>query len=151
MKHANKRALARLVRDRLGLRLDPAALFDVQIKRIHEYKRQLLNLLETIARYRAIRADPERDWLPRVKIFAGKAAPSYVQAKLIIKLANDVAEDDQQRSAGRRPAEAGLHPELQCQPGRGDHPGRRSVGADLDRRDGGLRHRQHEAGAERRA
>ena len=92
VKHANKRALARLVRDRLGVRLDPAALFDVQIKRIHEYKRQLLNLLETIARYRAIRADPERDWLPRVKIFAGKAAPSYVQAKLIIKLANDVAE-----------------------------------------------------------
>ncbi len=92
MKHANKRALARLVRDRLGLRLDPAALFDVQIKRIHEYKRQLLNLLETIARYHAIRANPERDWVPRVKIFAGKAAPSYLQAKLIIKLANDMAE-----------------------------------------------------------
>ena len=92
VKHANKLALARLIRDRLGMRLDPAALFDVQIKRIHEYKRQLLNLLETIARYRAIRADPERDWLPRVKIFAGKAAPSYAQAKLIIKLANDVAE-----------------------------------------------------------
>jgi glycogen phosphorylase len=92
VKHANKRALARLVRDRLGLRLDPAALFDVQIKRIHEYKRQLLNLLETIARYFAIRAEPERDWVPRVKIFAGKAAPSYVQAKLIIKLANDLAQ-----------------------------------------------------------
>jgi starch phosphorylase len=92
VKHANKRALARLVRDRLGLRLDPAALFDVQIKRIHEYKRQLLNLLETVARYRAIRAEPERDWVPRVKIFAGKAAPSYVQAKLIIKLANDLAQ-----------------------------------------------------------
>ena len=92
VKHANKRRLARLVRDRLGLRLDPAALFDVQIKRIHEYKRQLLNLLETIVRYRAIRADPKRDWLPRVKIFAGKAAPSYLQAKLIIKLANDLAD-----------------------------------------------------------
>ncbi len=92
VKHANKRRLARLVRDRLGLRLDPAALFDVQIKRIHEYKRQLLNLLETVVRYRAIRADPERDWLPRVKIFAGKAAPSYLQAKLIIKLANDLAD-----------------------------------------------------------
>jgi glycogen phosphorylase len=91
VKHANKRALARLVRDRLGLRLDPAALFDVQIKRIHEYKRQLLNLLDAIARYRAIRAEPNRDWVPRVKIFAGKAAPSYAQAKLVIKLANDVA------------------------------------------------------------
>ena len=92
VKHANKRALARVVRDRLGLRLDPAALFDVQIKRIHEYKRQLLNLLETIARYQAIRENPERDWVRRVKIFAGKAAPSYLQAKLIIKLANDIAE-----------------------------------------------------------
>jgi glycogen phosphorylase len=64
----------------------------VQIKRIHEYKRQLLNLLASIARYRAIRAEPERDWVPCVKIFAGKAAPSYWQAKLIVKLANDVAQ-----------------------------------------------------------
>ncbi len=91
VKRANKSALARIVRERLGLRIDPGALFDVQVKRIHEYKRQLLNLLETIARWRAIRAEPERDWAPRVKIFAGKAAPSYAQAKLIIKLANDVA------------------------------------------------------------
>jgi glycogen phosphorylase len=91
VKRANKLALARVVRDRLGLRIDPSALFDVQIKRIHEYKRQLLNLLETIARYNAIRAEPNRDWVPRVKIFSGKAAPSYARAKLIIKLANDVA------------------------------------------------------------
>jgi starch phosphorylase len=90
VKEANKRLLARLILERLGLRLDAAALFDVQIKRIHEYKRQLLNLLETIARYAAIRTDPGRDWVPRVKILAGKAAPSYWQAKLIIKLANDV-------------------------------------------------------------
>jgi starch phosphorylase len=92
VKHANKRALVRAVRDRLALRLDPGAVFDVHIKRIHEYKRQLLNLLDTIARYHAILADPGRDWVPRVKIFAGKAAPSYTQAKLIIKLANDVAQ-----------------------------------------------------------
>ena len=92
VKEANKRQLARLVRERLGLRLDAAALFDVQIKRIHEYKRQLLNLLETIARYAAIRADPDRDWVPRVKILAGKAAPSYWRAKLIVKLANDVGQ-----------------------------------------------------------
>jgi glycogen phosphorylase len=91
-KRANKVALSRLVGDRLGLRLDPDALFDVQIKRIHEYKRQLLNLLETVAIYQAIRAEPERSWVPRVKIFAGKAAASYAQAKLIIKLINDVAK-----------------------------------------------------------
>src|SRR5262245_37408476 len=92
VKHANKLAHSRIVRHRLGMRINPGALFDVQIKRIHEYKRQLLNLLETIARYHAIRADPTRDWVPRVKIFAGKAAPSYTRAKLIIKFANDVAD-----------------------------------------------------------
>jgi starch phosphorylase len=73
------------------VKVDPDALFDVQIKRIHEYKRQLLNILETIAMYNAMRAQPTRDWVPRVKIFAGKAAASYHQAKLIIKLINDVA------------------------------------------------------------
>jgi glycogen phosphorylase len=91
VKHSNKLALSRIVRERIGLYINPGALFDVQIKRIHEYKRQLLNLLETIARYHAIRANPTRDWVPRVKIFSGKAAPSYSRAKLIIKLANDVA------------------------------------------------------------
>ena len=91
-KRANKVALARLVGDRMGLRLNPDALFDVQIKRIHEYKRQLLNILETVALYLAIRDEPSRHWVPRVKIFAGKAAASYAQAKLIIKLINDVAK-----------------------------------------------------------
>ena len=92
VKLLNKERLARLIRDRLEVRVDPHALFDVQIKRIHEYKRQLLNILETIAVYDAMRAQPTRDWIPRVKIFAGKAAASYPQAKLIIKLANDVAK-----------------------------------------------------------
>src|SRR5262245_58081589 len=91
VKRANKMVLARVVRERVGLHIDPNALFDVQIKRIHEYKRQLLNILDAIARYRAILADPGADWVPRVKIFSGKAAPSYSRAKLIIKLANDVA------------------------------------------------------------
>ena len=91
VKRANKLALARLIRDRLGLLVDTRALFDVQIKRIHEYKRQLLNLLETVALWDAMRCEPERDWIPRVKIFAGKAAAGYAVAKLIIKLANDVA------------------------------------------------------------
>jgi starch phosphorylase len=91
-KRANKVALARLIVERLDLYVDPDALFDMQIKRIHEYKRQLLNLLETVALYHAIRAEPNRNWIPRVKIFAGKAAANYAQAKLIIKLINDVAK-----------------------------------------------------------
>jgi starch phosphorylase len=91
-RRANKVALSKLVRQRLGVVLDPDALFDVQIKRIHEYKRQVLNILEAVAVYDAIRAQPMRDWIPRVKIFAGKAAASYSTAKLIIRLANDVAE-----------------------------------------------------------
>ena len=91
-KLVNKRALARLIASRLGLRVNPHAMFDVQIKRVHEYKRQLLNLLETVAMYDAIRANPAHEWVPRVKIFAGKAAASYSQAKLIIKLINDVAK-----------------------------------------------------------
>jgi glycogen phosphorylase len=91
VKRANKRALARFVHEQMGVTIDPSALFDVHIKRIHEYKRQLLNLLDTVARYHAIRANPQADWVPRVKIFAGKAAASYAEAKLIIKLANDIA------------------------------------------------------------
>ncbi len=87
-----KQALAKVARERTGVVLDPAALFDVQIKRIHEYKRQLLNILQTVALYNTMRAQPMGNWVPRVKIFAGKAAPSYQQAKLIIRLANDVAK-----------------------------------------------------------
>jgi glycogen phosphorylase len=91
IKRANKVDLSNTLRELTGIRLDPDALFDVQIKRIHEYKRQLLNLIETVALYDQIRSHPERDWVPRVKIFGGKAAPTYHNAKLIIKLANDIA------------------------------------------------------------
>jgi starch phosphorylase len=91
VKRANKEKLAAAAAGRLGVQLDPDAMFDVQIKRMHEYKRQLLNILETIAHYHAIQDDPAADWVPRVKIFAGKAAASYHRAKLIIKLINDVA------------------------------------------------------------
>ncbi len=91
VRRTNKVALARLIAERLGTGVDPDAIFDVHIKRIHEYKRQLLNLLETIALYNAIRAHPTHGWAPRVKIFAGKAAAGYQQAKLVIKLASDIA------------------------------------------------------------
>jgi len=92
IRRANKTALSNLIMERLEIKLDPDAIFDVQIKRIHEYKRQLLNILETVALYETIRAEPTRAWTPRVKIFAGKAAAGYHRAKLIIKLINDVAQ-----------------------------------------------------------
>ncbi|MFG6447132.1 glycogen/starch/alpha-glucan phosphorylase [Roseateles sp. BYS180W] len=91
VKRANKEALAALVRRELGLAVSPDSLFDVQIKRIHEYKRQLLNLLHVIARYQAMVADPAAHWVPRTVILAGKAASAYQMAKSIIQLAHDVA------------------------------------------------------------
>ncbi|MCT2558962.1 glycogen/starch/alpha-glucan phosphorylase [Tsuneonella sp. YG55] len=91
VKRANKVDLAKHIKDLMGITVNPDAMFDVQVKRIHEYKRQLLNLIETVALYDEMRSHPERDWVPRVKIFGGKAASSYHNAKLIIKLANDIA------------------------------------------------------------
>ena len=90
-KRLNKVALAAWIAEKCGVTVSPDALFDVQIKRIHEYKRQLLNILETIARWQAIRANPGAGWLPRVRIFGGKSAPGYAVAKEIIHLINDVA------------------------------------------------------------
>jgi starch phosphorylase len=90
-KRANKGRLAAHVRRELGITIDPSSLFDVQIKRIHEYKRQLLNVLHVVARYQAIVADPTADWVPRTVIFAGKAASAYHAAKLVIQLIHDVA------------------------------------------------------------
>jgi starch phosphorylase len=92
IKHANKVKLAGLIRERLGINVNPMSLFDVQIKRIHEYKRQLLNILHVVTRYNRIRANPSGDFLPRTVIFGGKAAPGYARAKLIIKLINDIAD-----------------------------------------------------------
>ena len=94
VKQANKRALAERIRRELGIEIDANALFDVQIKRIHEYKRQLLNLLHVVARYQAMLDQPEgpdgQGWTPRTVIIAGKAASAYHTAKQIIRLAHDV-------------------------------------------------------------
>lgn len=92
MKLANKERLSRLIKTRLNLQIRPDSLFDVQVKRIHEYKRQLLNLLHVITLYNRIRTNPSLDVVPRTVIIAGKAAPGYAAAKLIIKLANSIAD-----------------------------------------------------------
>jgi starch phosphorylase len=91
VKLQNKARLAAWLARNLNITVDVDSLFDVQIKRIHEYKRQLLNVLHVIARYHAILADPSGDWVPRTCVFAGKAASAYRMAKLIVKLINDVA------------------------------------------------------------
>ncbi|MEJ5062053.1 glycogen phosphorylase [Erwinia sp. MYb375] len=88
----NKKRLAAYISQKMDVVIDPRAMFDVQIKRIHEYKRQLLNVLHVITRYNRIKADPTADWVPRVNIFAGKAASAYYTAKHIIHLINDVAK-----------------------------------------------------------
>ncbi|OIQ98411.1 maltodextrin phosphorylase [mine drainage metagenome] len=91
-KQANKLRLAQVVEQRLGVTGGLDSLFDVMVKRMHEYKRQLLNVLHIITRYNRIRANPTQDMVPRTVFFAGKAAPGYAMAKLILKLINDVAD-----------------------------------------------------------
>ena len=91
-KRANKVDLANWMKAEHGVSVNPDAMFDVQIKRIHEYKRQHLNIVEAIALWQAIRANPDAGWTPRVKIFGGKAAPGYFFAKKIVRLINDVAD-----------------------------------------------------------
>ncbi len=91
-KQANKDRLARLMEKTPGIQVDSHSLFDVQVKRMHEYKRQLLNLLHVMTRYYRILAQPELPWVARTVIFAGKAASAYYMAKLIIRLVHDVAQ-----------------------------------------------------------
>jgi starch phosphorylase len=92
VKHDNKRRLAAYVREHTGVELDPSWLFDVQVKRIHEYKRQHLSVLHIVALYRRLKQNPNLSLAPRAFIFGGKAAPGYFMAKRIIKLVNAVAE-----------------------------------------------------------
>jgi glycogen phosphorylase len=92
IKRQNKERLAEYVRHKYKLKLNLDAMFDVQIKRIHEYKRQLLNALHVVAMYNAIKVNPKKDFTPRVVLFGGKAAPGYMKAKLIIKFINAIAD-----------------------------------------------------------
>ncbi|MBW2701784.1 MAG: glycogen/starch/alpha-glucan phosphorylase [Deltaproteobacteria bacterium] len=92
VKREKKAELAKLVLDQLGIELDLDSIFDVQIKRIHEYKRQLMNIMHVVALYHRIKDDPKADFAPRSFIFAGKAAPGYAMAKRVIKLIHAVAD-----------------------------------------------------------
>ena len=92
VKQENKSVLAAVIKERTGIVVDPASLFDIQVKRIHEYKRQHLNVLHIITLYNRIKRDPQAEITPRTFIFGGKAAPGYYMAKLIIKLINSVGE-----------------------------------------------------------
>ncbi len=92
VKQRNKQRLAEIIQNRCGVEVNPESLFDCQVKRIHEYKRQLLNVLHVITLYNRLKAGPPQKWTPRTIIFAGKAAPAYTMAKLIIQLINAVAE-----------------------------------------------------------
>ena len=91
VKNQNKLDLVDYLREHAEIDINPDSMFDVQIKRIHEYKRQLLNILHVIHRYNKILSDPNKDWVPRTVIFSGKAASSYNMAKMIIRFINDVA------------------------------------------------------------
>jgi starch phosphorylase len=92
VKLENKKQLAAVIKERTGIAVDPSSMFDIQVKRIHEYKRQHLNALNIITRYLRIKQNPGIDMVPRTFIFGGKAAPGYYMAKLIIKLINSVGE-----------------------------------------------------------
>jgi starch phosphorylase len=92
IKRSNKAALAALIRERTGVLVNPDAIFDVQVKRIHEYKRQHLNILHVIGLYHRLKTDPRLEIQPRVFIFGGKAAPSYHLAKMMIRLITAVGD-----------------------------------------------------------
>ena len=92
VKLENKKILATLIKERTGIIVDPSSMFDIQVKRIHEYKRQHLNVLNIITLYLRIKQNPTIDIVPRTFIFGGKAAPGYYTAKLMIKLINSVGD-----------------------------------------------------------
>ena len=116
-KRAAKARFASWLRMTTGLAVDPDSIFDSQVKRIHEYKRQLLNILHVIILYNRLRDNPKLDVPPRTFFFAGKAAPAYTLAKLIIKLINNVARRGQRRSGVQRQAQGLLPDRIQREPG----------------------------------
>ena len=122
--------------------VDPDTIFDTQIKRIHEYKRQLLNALHIVVLYNRLRENPKLDVPPRTFFFGGKAAPAYHFAKLVIKFINNLGGDDRRRPGDEGPAQGGVRAGLPRLRGRTAHSRQRCVGADFD---GGLRGQRHRA------
>jgi len=122
------------------------SLFDVQVKRIHEYKRQLLNLIHVVSRYIRILEEPRERVVPRTVLFAGKAAPGYAMAKSVIRLINNVARTINGDEALAQ-ASGGVPAGLRCVARPKIMPARGSVAADIHGRDGSLGHRQHETRA----
>ena len=143
--------MAAIIQERTGVAVDPDTLFDIQVKRIHEYKRQHLNVLHIITLYNRLKHDPELEITPRTFIFGGKAAPGYFMAKLIIKLINSVADVVNNDPDVRDRLKVVFFPDFNVKNGQLDLPRGRPLGADLHRRQGGLRHGQHEIRPERGA
>ena len=151
-KRDNKQVLAALIRDRTGVSVDPQSLFDIQVKRLHEYKRQHLNVLYVITLYNRLTRTPEARIAPRTVIFGGKAAPGYRMAKLIIKLINSVAAVvNARRRACRSRLKVVFLPDFNVKTRPARLSGGRPVRTDLHGRQGGLGHGQHEVRDERGA
>ena len=125
----------------MGVELNPDWMFDIQVKRIHEYKRQHLTVLHIVALYYRLKQNPGLSIPPRAFIFGGKAAPGYFMAKRIIKLINAVGETINADPDVNRFLKVAFVPNFSVKNAQLDLPGRGPVRADLDRRQGGLRHR----------
>jgi glycogen phosphorylase len=150
VKLANKRCLAELVKSECGVAFEPTALFDVQVKRIHEYKRQLLNVLHVIHLYNRIKRGRLEHWADRCVLIGGKAAPGYMMAKRIIKLINNVADVVNHDPDVDGRLKVAFLPNYRVSSMEIIAPGDRPVGANFHRRKGGFGHRQHEIHDERR-
>ena len=144
VKRANKARLAEYLHAVTGVELDPTWLFDVQVKRIHEYKRQHLNVLHIITLYKRAKQNPGLVIPPRAFIFGGKAAPGYFMAKRIIKLINAVGQTVNADPEVNRSLRVVFRTQLQRSERASDLPGREPVRADLHSRQGSLGNREHE-------